>query len=49
MAAGITFLLKEERTRVREYEERKAREEKKKPFLQLPNRPVTAQHQYPLW
>ncbi|KAF2099516.1 ribosomal protein L22 [Rhizodiscina lignyota] len=46
---SISVLLKEEATRVRQSEERKEKEDKRKPWLQLPDRNVSAQHQYPLW
>ena len=42
-------MLKEEATRARltkEWEEKKA---KKKPWVHLPDRPVTAQRQYCMW
>lgn len=46
---GISILLKEEATRVREYAERKKRAENKKPWMHLPDRPVTAQRPYYCW
>ncbi|TID17436.1 ribosomal protein L22 [Venturia nashicola] len=46
---SVTVLLKEEATRVRLSEERKKKFENRKLWLHLPDRPVTAQRQYPLW
>ncbi|KAI1428697.1 ribosomal protein L22/L17 [Xylaria sp. FL1777] len=45
----IDVVLKEEKTRIREHEEREAKEAKKAPWVHLPNRPVTAQRQYYSW
>jgi ribosomal protein L22 len=45
----IHLVLKEEKTRIREHEERVAKEAKKAPWVHLPNRPVTAQRQYYSW
>ena len=47
--SGISVLLKEEATRIREAEEREQKRLSKKVWVPLPNRPVTAQRQYPLW
>ena len=46
---GISVLLKEEATRIREAEEREQKRLRKKVWVPLPDRPVTAQRQYPLW
>ncbi|CAN8106066.1 unnamed protein product [Discula destructiva] len=47
--ASITIRLKEEKSRLREAEEKKAKEFKKGPWIQLPNRPVTAQRPFYSW
>ncbi|KUI72917.1 54S ribosomal protein L22, mitochondrial [Cytospora mali] len=47
--ASITIRLKEEKTRVREYEEKKAKEHRQGPWIHLPNRPVTAQRPFYSW
>lgn len=47
--AGITILLKEEKTRIREYEERKAKKLAAGPWVHLPNRPVYHQRPYYQW
>ncbi|KAI0018677.1 ribosomal protein L22 [Xylariomycetidae sp. FL0641] len=41
--------IKEERTRIRTYNERKEKEYKLGPWVHLPNRPITAQRQYYCW
>lgn len=49
---GISVVLKEEKTRIREWQEREQREVKRretKPWVQLPDRKVTAQNQYYSW
>jgi len=46
---SITVILKEEATRIRLHQEREAKEERRKPWTQLPNRPITAQRQYYSW
>ena len=46
---GISVLLKEEKTRIRLEEEREQKRKNRKVWVQLPDRPVTAQRQYPLW
>lgn len=46
---GISVLLKEEATRIRLSEERQKKKENKKLWVQLPDRPITQQRQYPLW
>lgn len=42
-------MLKEEKTRIREFQEREAKKAAKKPWVHLPNRPVTAQRSYYCW
>ena len=42
-------MLKEEKTRVRQHEERQQKLAKRKVWTQLPNRPITAQRQYYSW
>ncbi|ORY56391.1 ribosomal protein L22/L17 [Pseudomassariella vexata] len=42
-------VLKEEKTRIRLHEEKLEKQAKKKPWVHLPNRPVTAQRQYYSW
>jgi hypothetical protein len=49
MSVGITFVLKEEATRVREHLEREKKIPTRKLWVHLPDRPITAQRQYPLW
>ena len=49
LCAGITVVLKEEATRIRLEEEREQKRKNKKVWVPLPDRPVTAQRQYPLW
>ncbi|OCK79920.1 ribosomal protein L22 [Lepidopterella palustris CBS 459.81] len=46
---SISFLLKEEATRIRLSEERQKKRDNRKLWVQLPNRPITAQRQYCLW
>ncbi|KAE9967561.1 hypothetical protein BLS_006288 [Venturia inaequalis] len=46
---SVSVLLKEEATRVRLSEEKKKKFENRKLWLHLPDRPITAQRQYPLW
>lgn len=46
---GITVVLKEEKTRIRLYEEREEKLRNRKVWTQLPNRPITAQRQYYSW
>lgn len=46
---SINLVLKEEKTRIRQHDEKVAKEAKKAPWVHLPNRPVTAQRQYCLW
>ncbi|KAL9577248.1 MAG: hypothetical protein Q9212_006488 [Teloschistes hypoglaucus] len=46
---SITVRLKEETTRIRLMDEREQKRQKKKVWVALPDRPVTAQRQYCLW
>ncbi|KAI4240310.1 MAG: hypothetical protein LQ352_007668 [Teloschistes flavicans] len=46
---SITVRLKEEATRIRLMDEREQKRQKKKVWVALPDRPVTAQRQYCLW
>ena len=46
---GISVVLKEEATRIREHDERKQKERKRKLWVQLPNRPITANRQHYSW
>lgn len=46
---SISVVLKEEATRIRQAQDREAKRQKKKVWVPLPDRPVTAQRQYPLW
>ncbi|KAM0424649.1 hypothetical protein ACHAPT_010175 [Fusarium lateritium] len=48
-STSLTILLKEEKTRIREYEERVAKKDKKGPWVHLPNRPVYGQRPYYSW
>ncbi|KAM0444279.1 hypothetical protein ACHAPV_007644 [Trichoderma viride] len=45
----FTVILKEEKTRLREYEEQKAKEAQKGPWVHLPNRKVHGQRPYYSW
>ncbi|KAK4240068.1 ribosomal protein L22/L17 [Achaetomium macrosporum] len=47
--AGISIVLKEEKTRIREYEERVAKKLRQGPWIHLPDRPITAQRQHYSW
>ncbi|KAL8388261.1 hypothetical protein RB595_009352 [Gaeumannomyces hyphopodioides] len=47
--SNINFIVKEEKTRLRENQEREAKKARRKPWVHLPNRPVTAQRQYYSW
>ncbi|KAI0376892.1 ribosomal protein L22 [Hypomontagnella monticulosa] len=47
--ASISIVLKEEKTRIRQHNERVEKQAKKAPWVHLPNRPVTAQRQYYSW
>ncbi|PQE04700.1 mitochondrial large ribosomal subunit protein [Rutstroemia sp. NJR-2017a BBW] len=46
---SLSVVLKEEATRIRLHEEREQKAKNKKVWVQLPNRPVTAQGQYYSW
>ncbi|KAJ3498289.1 hypothetical protein NLG97_g1242 [Lecanicillium saksenae] len=48
-ATSLTIMLKEERTRVREHEEREAKKASKGPWIHLPNRSVHGQRPYYSW
>jgi len=45
----LSVVLKEEATRIRLHEEREKKTQNRKVWVQLPNRPVTAQRQYYSW
>ncbi|KAI1126620.1 ribosomal protein L22/L17 [Nemania abortiva] len=45
----IHLVLKEEKTRIRQHDDRVSKEAKKAPWVHLPNRPVTAQRPYYSW
>ncbi|XXH03278.1 hypothetical protein Hte_009676 [Hypoxylon texense] len=47
--ASISVVLKEEKTRIRQHNEKVEAQAKKAPWVHLPNRPVTAQRQYYSW
>ncbi|RDL37615.1 putative mitochondrial large ribosomal subunit [Venustampulla echinocandica] len=46
---SISVILKEEKTRIRQHEERQTKIKNRKVWMQLPNRPVTAQRQFYSW
>ncbi|KAI9167296.1 54S ribosomal protein L22 [Paramyrothecium foliicola] len=48
-ATSFSVVLKEERTRIREYDEREARKSAKGPWVHLPNRRVPGQRPYYSW
>ncbi|KAI1204432.1 ribosomal protein L22 [Annulohypoxylon truncatum] len=48
-SASIFLILKEEKTRIRQHDDRVEKQAKKAPWVHLPNRPVTAQRQYYSW
>ncbi|KAH8646664.1 ribosomal protein L22/L17 [Xylariales sp. PMI_506] len=48
-SAYLTVVLKEEKTRLRLYDEKVQKEAKAKPWVHLPNRPITAQRPYYSW
>ncbi|KAK0751421.1 ribosomal protein L22/L17 [Schizothecium vesticola] len=48
-ATSINFVLKEEKTRIREHQEREAKAYRKGPWIPHPDRPVTAQRQHYSW
>jgi len=45
----LAIVLKEEKTRIRLHDERVEKQKKAKPWVHLPNRPVTAQRPYYTW
>lgn len=45
----LSVVLKEEKTRIRQHDERVEKQAKAKPWVHLPNRPVTAQRPYYTW
>ncbi|KLU83724.1 mitochondrial large ribosomal subunit [Magnaporthiopsis poae ATCC 64411] len=47
--SNINFIVKEEKTRLREHQEREAKKARRKPWVHLPNRPVTTQRQHYSW
>lgn len=49
LTLGISVVLKEESTRIRLAEERELKRQRKRVWVPLPDRLVTAQRQYPLW
>ena len=49
LSLGISVVLKEEATRIRLAEERELKRQRKRVWVPLPDRLVTAQRQYPLW
>ncbi|CAD6567225.1 MAG: 54S ribosomal protein L22, mitochondrial [Alectoria sarmentosa] len=46
---SISVVLKEEATRIRQAVDRETKRQRKKVWVPLPDRPITAQRQYPLW
>ncbi|OWP06771.1 mitochondrial large ribosomal subunit [Marssonina coronariae] len=46
---GLTVVLKEEKTRIRLDQERKEKQAQRKVWVQLPDRPISAQRQYYSW
>ncbi|KHN96156.1 mitochondrial large ribosomal subunit [Metarhizium album ARSEF 1941] len=48
-STSFTVLLKEEKTRIREHEEREAKKAAKGPWVHLPNRPIHGQRPYYSW
>ncbi|KAB5539277.1 ribosomal protein L22/L17 [Coniochaeta sp. 2T2.1] len=48
-STGLTVLLKEQKTLVREHKEREEKKYRQGPWEHLPNRPVTAQRQHYSW
>jgi len=46
---SLTVLLKEEATRIRQSADMEEKRQKKKPWVPLPDRPITRQHQYCMW
>ncbi|KAK0644283.1 ribosomal protein L22/L17 [Cercophora newfieldiana] len=48
-STSISVVLKEEKTRIREHQEREAKKFRQGPWVHLPDRPVTAQRPYYSW
>ncbi|KAI1802132.1 ribosomal protein L22 [Daldinia bambusicola] len=48
-SAAISLVLKEEKTRLRQHDEKVEKQARKRPWVHLPNRPVTAQRPYYSW
>ncbi|KAL0930234.1 mitochondrial 54S ribosomal protein uL22m [Colletotrichum truncatum] len=48
-STSISVVLKEEKTRLREHSEREAKQARRKPWVHLPDRPVSAQRPYYSW
>ncbi|KAJ0161897.1 hypothetical protein CTA2_5433 [Colletotrichum tanaceti] len=48
-STSISVVLKEEKTRIREHSEKLAKQARRKPWVHLPDRPVTAQRPYYSW
>ncbi|KAH7324484.1 ribosomal protein L22/L17 [Stachybotrys elegans] len=48
-STSFTVILKEEKTRIREYDERQAVKAKRGPWVHLPNRPIYGQRPYYSW
>ncbi|KAK3317001.1 ribosomal protein L22/L17 [Apodospora peruviana] len=46
---SISVVIKEEKTRIREHDERTARKLSRKPWVHLPDRPINGQRQYYSW
>jgi hypothetical protein len=46
---GISFRLKEEKTRIRIHDEKKVKERQRAPWVHLPDRPVHGQRPYYSW
>lgn len=49
LSLGISVVLKEEATRIRQERDREEKRQRRKVWVPLPDRPITAQRQYPLW
>ncbi|KAH0427395.1 hypothetical protein CcaCcLH18_09676 [Colletotrichum camelliae] len=48
-STSISVVLKEEKTKLREHNEREAKQARRKPWVHLPDRPVSAQRPYYSW
>ncbi|KAG5982763.1 hypothetical protein E4U55_001415 [Claviceps digitariae] len=48
-STSFTVLVKEEKTRIREYEEQEAKKARRGPWVHLPNRPIYGQRPYYSW